>query len=184
MSRRVLAALAVLALAVPAWADGPQRSCSVPKTIKAELSGWSVSLSQPDQPNPVRGLYLAQGRSSLGPVSSTDIGFVLGEYTPDLPEWCTGDAIFIPVVGAGHIGLRFEATGELLQLTNALDGGICFDYMTSHYTGRASGTVTAGSGRFHGAKGTWSSRLTGYCPDGSCTSLSPQLESLTIKLEK
>ena len=88
------------------------------------------------------------------------------------------------MVEAGHIGLRFEATGELLQLTNAVDGGICFDYMTNNYTGRASGTVTAGSGRFHGANGTWPSRLTGYCPDGTCTSLSPQLESLTIKLEK
>ena len=88
------------------------------------------------------------------------------------------------MVEAGHIGLRFEATGELLQLTNAVDGGICFDYMTNNYTGRASGTVTAGSGRFHGAKGAWYSRLTGYCPDQTCTSLSPQLESLTIKLEK
>jgi hypothetical protein len=156
----------------------------VPRTIKVELSGYSVNLNPPAQPNPVRGLYLAQGRSSLGPVSSTDIGFVLGEYTFELPEWCTGDAIFIPVVGAGHIGLRFAATGELQQLTNAVKGGICFDYTTNHYTGRASGTVTAGSGRFHGAKGTWSSRLTGYCADGSCTSLSPQLESLTIKLEK
>jgi hypothetical protein len=176
--------MAVLALAVPAWAEGPQKTWPVPRTIKVELSGYSVNLNPPAQPNPVRGLYLAQGRSSLGPVSSTDIGFVTGEVTFDLPEWCTGTVVFIPVAEAGHVGLRFAATGELLQLTNAVEGGICFDYMTNHYTGRTSGTVTAGSGRFHGAKGTWYSRLTGYCPDGTCTSLSPQTESLTIELEK
>ena len=65
-----------------------------------------------------------------------------------------------------------------------MDGGICFDYMTNHYTGRAPGAVVAGSGRFHGANGTWYGHLTGYCPDGTCTALSPQLESLTIELEK
>ncbi|HYN02981.1 MAG TPA: hypothetical protein VE359_11085 [Vicinamibacteria bacterium] len=44
--------------------------------------------------------------------------------------------------------------------------------------------MIAGTGRFHGAKGMFNNRLTGYCPDGTCSSLWPQLESLTIELEK
>ena len=52
MSRRVLAVLAVLALAVPAWAEGPQKNCSTPKRIKVELSGYSVNLN-PDPAQPV-----------------------------------------------------------------------------------------------------------------------------------
>ena len=56
--------------------------------------------------------------------------------------------------------------------------------MTSHYTGRVSGTVVAGSGRFHGATGTFKNYLTGYCPNGTCSPLWPHLESLTIELEK
>ena len=86
---------------------------------------------------------------------------------------------------SGYLGLRFEATGELLQGKNVVDGssGICYDYLTNHYTGRVSGTVIAGTGRFHGAKGTMVNRLTGYCADPACV-LSPMLENVTIELEK
>ena len=69
--RRVLAVLAVLALAVPAWAEGPERSRYTPKTIKVELSGYSVGLDlpvTPPQPKVVRGVNLLQGHSRpLGP---------------------------------------------------------------------------------------------------------------------
>ena len=188
MLRRVLAVMAVLALAVPVWAEGPQKNCSVPKTIKVELSGYGVNLN-PGEPAVVRGIGVYQGRSSLGPVSSTDIGFNVAAYDPTVPtpEWCTGTTVvFLPVAEPGHLGLRFEATGELLQGKNVVDGasGICFDWMTNHYTGRALATIVAGTGRFQGAKGTMSGRLWGYCPEPECAFLSQLVRTMTIELEK
>jgi hypothetical protein len=189
MSRRVLAVLAGLALAVPAWADGPHKT-HMPKTIKVELSGYSINLN-PDLTQPVvRGFIHAQGRSSLGPVSATNIGFLTGDFTFVLPEWCSGTSVvFLPAIEAssGYIGLRFDATGELLQLKQVIDdeSGLCYDYMTNHYTGRAGGTVIAGTGRFHGATGTMTgNRFGGYCPEPNCAFMSPMVASFTIELEK
>lgn len=199
MPRRVLVVLAVLALAVPALAEGPQKNCFVPKTIKVGLSGYSVDLSLAGTPTPakvVRGLNLLQGRSRpLGPVTATNLAasFAPAPAWP-LPDWCTGDTVvFLPLVASGYLGLRFEESGELLEAKSVPDPdpasapwGLCWNYSDpAHpFTGRGSGVVIAGSGRFHDAKGTMEVHFEGFCADPPDCGLSPMLMNATIKLEK
>ncbi len=197
MSRRALAVLAVVALAVPAWAEGPQRS-QVPKTIKVELSGYSLDLNLPVTPpqKVVRGINLMQGHSRpLGPVTGTSVAatFAAAPVWP-LPEWCTGDTVvFLPLIKAGYMGLRFEPRGDLLEIKGVPDPdpasapwGICWDYAaaTHPYTLRASGEVIAGTGRFSGVKGTVLNPLRSFCPDPQDCGLTPILQKVTITLEK
>jgi hypothetical protein len=199
MSRRALALLAVVALAVPAWAEGPQKGRQVPKTIKVELSGYSLDLNVPvttPQPKVVRGVNLLQGLSRpLGPVTGTSVAatFAAAPAWP-LPEWCTGDTVvFLPLVGPGYLGLRFHESGELLELKSVPDAdpasapwGLCWNYAqpTHPYTARLSGVVVAGSGRFHDAKGALEARFKSYCADPPDCGLSPFLVNATITLEK
>ena len=198
MSRRVLAVLAVLALAVPAWAEGPKPDGSMPGKIEVKLSGYGVGLDLPGTPSDkkvVRGLNLLQGRSRpLGPVSATNVGASFGAPSWPLPGWCTGDAVvFLPLITSGYLGLRFEENGDLLEAKSVPDPdpasapwGLCWDYSTTThpYTGRVSGTVIAGSGRFREAEGTFELDFTSYCADPPDCALSPMLMNATIKLEK
>jgi hypothetical protein len=56
---------------------------------------------------------------------------------------------------------------------------------TTHpYTGRVSGTVIAGSGRFHELEGTFELHIESYCADPPDCGLSPILMNATIKLER
>jgi hypothetical protein len=197
MWRWVLAVL-VLALAVPAWADGPERSCYTPKTIKVELSGYSVGLDLPGTPSDkkvVRGFNLLQGRSRpLGLVTATSLGASFGAPAWPLPEWCSGaTVVFLPLVKSGYLGLRFEEDGELLEVKSEPDAspasapwGLCWDYATTThpYVGRVSGTVLAGTGRFHDATGTFELLFKSDCADPPDCALSPMLMNATIKLEK
>jgi hypothetical protein len=198
MPRRILAVLAVLALAVPALAEGPRTSSPAPKTIKVELSGYSVDLNLAGTPMPskvVRGLNLLQGHSRpLGPVTATSVAatFAAAPAWP-LPEWCTGDVVFLPLIGSGYLGLRFHEGGELLEAKSVPDAdpasapwGLCWNYKepTHPFTARLTGLVIAGSGRFHDAEGTTELHFKGYCADPPDCGLSPMLMNATIKLEK
>jgi len=199
MSRRALALLAVLALVVPAWAEGPQKDRPMPKTINVELSGYALDLNlpvTPPQPKVVRGVNLLQGHSRpLGLVTGTSLAatFAAAPAWP-LPEWCAGDTVvFLPLVAPGYLGLRFHESGELLELKSVPDAdpasapwGICWNYAepTHPYTARLSGVVVAGSGRFHDAKGTTEVRFRSYCADPPDCGLSPFLLNATIRLEE
>ena len=198
MSRRILAALAVLTFAVPAWAEGPQKNCSVPGTIQVELSGYSADLSMPGTPSAskvVRGFNLLQGRSRpLGPVTATNVAASFGAPAWPLPDWCSGDTVvFLPLIKSGYLGLRFEENGDLLEAKSVPDPdpasarwGLCWDYMTTThpYSGCLSGTVLAGTGRFRDARGTFELLIRSYCADPPDCALSPMLMNATIKLEK
>jgi hypothetical protein len=197
MSRRALAVLIVLAVTVPAWAEGPQKSCHTPKTVKVELSGYSVDLNLAGTPMPskvVRGINLLRGRSRpLGPVTATNLGASFGAPASP-PDWCPGDSVvFLPLVSSGYLGLRFEENGELLEAKSVPDAdpasapwGLCWDYLapTHPYTGRVSGTVIAGSGRFRDVEGTFELHFKSYCADPPDCGLSPMLMNATIRLEK
>ncbi len=200
MSRRALALLAVVAVAVPAWAERPDKGCRpMPKTIKVELSGYSLDLNlpvTPAQPKAVRGVNLLQGHSRpFGPVTGTSVAatFAAAPVWP-LPEWCTGDTVvFLPLVASGYLGLRFHESGELLEVKSVPDAdpaaapwGLCWNYAepTHPYTARLSGVVVAGSGRFRDAKGTLEAGCNSYCADPPDCGLSPFLVNATITLEK
>lgn len=198
MARGAFLALAVLALAVPTWAEGPGRSSYTPKVIKVGLSGYNVDLNlpvTPPQPKVVRAMNLLQGHSRpLGAVTGTSVAatFAAAPSWP-LPEWCAGDVVFLPLVGSGYLGLRFHERGELLEAKSVPDAdpasapwGVCWNYKepTHPYTARLSGVVIAGSGRFHDAKGTTELHLEGYCADPPDCGLSPTLINVTITLEE
>jgi hypothetical protein len=171
----------------------------MPKTIRVELSGYTLDLNlpvTPPQPKVVRGINLLQGHSRpFGLVTGTSLAatFAAAPAWP-LPEWCTGDTVvFLPLVAPGYLGLRFHESGELLEAKSVPDAnpasapwGICWDYAepTHPYTARLSGVVVAGSGRFLDAKGTTEVRLKSYCADPPDCGLSPFLVNATINLEE
>jgi hypothetical protein len=198
MRCRLLAVSAVLVLAVSAWAEGPQRNGSTPRTIRVELSGYSVDLNpltDPPTPKVVRGFNLLQGQSRpLGPVTATNTGASFGTPAFPLPDWCSGETVvFLPLVKSGYLGLRFWERGELLEAKSVPDPdppsapwGLCYDYLaaTHPFTAHLSGRVIAGTGRFEGVTGTLEARFAGSCADPPDCSLSPMSMSVVLKLEQ
>ena len=183
MSPKLLAAVAVVALATPAWGQGsPDTS-----VINMELSGYGLSL-EADPAAPVRRLNVMEGKSNRGPVSGTALSPVFGSPSNDPPDWCSGTAVFLPFVVAGELGLRFQSSGDLLQLKSSVPDpalGLCYSYLTNQYEVRNAGVVIAGTGRFQGATGTFETRFTGGCLLPGCTDpMLALVQTSTVTLDK
>lgn len=177
---RRLSALMVLvvALTTPVWGHGH-------KVIRIDWTGFNANTTA-SLTAPVRGFFVMEGKSNLGPVSGLGVAGKFAQNPIMAPPWCSG--LFYPLDGNGEIGIRFAATGELLVVNTVphpdSDLGACYDPAAGKMDGHVTGIVVSGTGRFEGATGTLDLRFTlRYAPPPAGNALILGVQKLVVKLD-
>lgn len=170
--RQALIFLVVMGLcAGPLLAQEPDSD----RIIKLKISGTVLFLADPFTTPQVPGIAIFAGHGNLGGVTGQGL-YLYQQMVP-------GPTIDLVCLSA-QTGLRFDSSGDMLLLviTPGLTGKATIqDAGTMTWQQTWSGAIVGGTGRFSGAKGTFTKTATGF---GVLTgSVSPFEGTIKIRLD-